>query len=253
MDREDMCNIALSSNAILQHDPFGYVCKFARMEERDEIRRYVAELSEQTGLSLTALAKRAGVSSTTLTRFMNSDDVDHVLSSVTLGKLRRLARMAAGTPLISPSEGSPEPRAIVVREYDVGASAGHGAEPPPLQGDGGETPILAEWSMPADLVRAHTSPGCRLALIRVEGDSMEPDYRPGERVMVDLSRRKPSPPGVFVVWDGLGLLLKRVELVPHSDAKRIRLSSINESYAPYEIDLDEHTIIARVVGKWVWK
>lgn len=82
---------------------------------------------------------------------------------------------------------------------------------------------------------------------------MEPDYRPGERVLVDRSRRKPSPPGVFVVWDGMGLVLKRVELVPGSGAKRIRLSSINDGYMPYEIDVDDHTIIARVIGKWVWR
>jgi hypothetical protein len=141
---------------------------------------------------------------------------------------------------------------LTIREYDVGASAGGGAEPPELNGNG-ETPILAEWTMPDDIVRAHTTPGRRLALIRVEGNSMEPDYHPGERVLVDLSRRRPSPPGEFVIWDGMGLVLKRVELVPNSEPKRIRLISINPGYTPYEVELDEHTIVARVIGKWQWR
>jgi hypothetical protein len=145
-----------------------------------------------------------------------------------------------------------EARRLTVREYDVGASAGYGSEPPTLNGDG-ETPILAEWSLPEDLVRAHTTPGRHLALIRVEGNSMEPEYHPGDRVLVDLSRRKPSPPGEFVIWDGMGLVLKRVELVPNVEPRRIRLMSINPGYTPYEVDLDEHTIVARVIGKWQWR
>lgn len=160
---------------------------------------------------------------------------------------RRRAVEPDQPPLAAP-KGS-----LRILEYDVGAAGGHGAQPPDMEGDGTHTPVLAEWVMPEDLVAAHTTPGRQLALIRVEGDSMEPDYRPGERVLVDLSRKKPSPPGVFVIWDGMGLVLKRVELVPNSDAKRIRLSSINPGYQAYEIDLDEFTIVARVVGKWQWR
>lgn len=148
----------------------------------------------------------------------------------------------------------PAPKGSVrIKEYDVGAAAGHGWEPPAMEGDGTHTPILAEWVMPEDLVASHTTPSRQLALIRVEGDSMEPDYRPGERVLIDMSRKKPSPPGIFVIWDGMGLVLKRVELVPGTDAARVRLSSINPGYQAYEIDLDEYTIIARVVGKWQWR
>lgn len=121
-----------------------------------------------------------------------------------------------------------------------------------LNGDG-ETPVLAEWTLPEDLVRGHTTPGRHLALIRVEGNSMEPEYHPGDRVLVDLSRRKPSPPGEFVIWDGMGLVLKRVELVPNTEPRRIRLLSINPGYTPYEVVLDEHTIVARVIGKWQWR
>lgn len=229
------------------------MCKPARMDDqREEIRSYVSELARHTGLSLTALAKRAGVSSTTLTRFMNSDDADHMLSNVTMGKLRRLATLGIAATKKTPLSAGPVHASLTIREHDVGASAGHGLEPAQLIGQGAEA-VLAEWTMPADLIRAHTTASSELAIIRVEGDSMEPDYRPGERVLVDRSRRKPSPPGVFVVWDGMGLVLKRVELVPGSDAKRIRLSSINDGYMPYEIDVDDYTIIARVIGKWVWR
>lgn len=220
------------------------------------LQRAIREYLARTGESERSLSERAGLNHKAVNQILNGKTETNRGS--TLGKLATAMEMDISDLLgtgASARERRPSERGgggLLVREYDVGASAGHGAEPPPLDGDG-ETPVLAEWSMPEDLVRAHTTPGRRLALIRVEGNSMEPDYHPGERVLVDLSRRRPSPPGEFVIWDGMGLVLKRVELVPNSNASRIRLISINPGYTPYEVDLDEHTIVARVIGKWQWR
>lgn len=224
-------------------------------EERDEIRRFVADLSRQTGLSLTALAKRAGVAATTLTRFMNSDEVDHVLSSTTLAKLRRLARMGGMDQAVQApdlEEPARHRRMIVVREFDVSAQAGTGADLEPLDGSGSHT-VVGQWQLPEDYLRAFTPSTSQLAVIRVEGDSMEPEFSPGERVLVDCSKKSPSPPGIFVVWDGLGLVLKRVELLLNSEPKRLRLTSSNAAYLPYEVDLDGAVIAGRVIGKWQWR
>jgi hypothetical protein len=40
-------------------------------------------------------------------------------------------------------------------------------------------------------------------------------------VLVDLGRRAPTPPGVFVLYDGMGLVAKRVEHIPNSDPPRV--------------------------------
>jgi phage repressor protein C with HTH and peptisase S24 domain len=226
------------------------------MPGTNPLQRAIRDYLERTGESERALSERAGLNHKAVNQILNNKTATNRGSTLT--KLATAMGVDAAELLrgerrpLQQREGQQEERGLVIREYDVGASAGHGAEPPVLNG-GGETPILAEWSMPEDLVRAHTTPGRRLALIRVEGNSMEPDYHPGERVLVDLSRRKPSPPGEFVIWDGMGLVLKRVELVPGSEPKRIRLISINPGYTPYEVDLDEHTIVARVIGKWQWR
>lgn len=82
---------------------------------------------------------------------------------------------------------------------------------------------------------------------------MEPDYLSGDRVLVDLSRRMPTPPGVFVVWDGLGLVLKRLELVIGATPRKVRLSSVNPAYLPYEVPHEELHISGRVIGKWMWR
>jgi phage repressor protein C with HTH and peptisase S24 domain len=144
------------------------------------------------------------------------------------------------------------PEAVSVPELDVRPQAGDGGELPILDGNG-HHPVVATWSMPGDYLRAFaTDPGA-IRIVRVAGDSMEPEYPAGERVAVDTSHRIPSPPGVYVLWDGFGLVLKRVEILLGSDPPRVRISSINPAYPPYERLLGEVVVNGRVIGKWQWK
>jgi phage repressor protein C with HTH and peptisase S24 domain len=92
----------------------------------------------------------------------------------------------------------------------------------------------------------------RLRIITIYGDSMAPTFMPGTRVMVDTEDRKPSPPGIFVVFDGLGLVVKRIEHLLHSDPPTIRLASDNERYSTYDRPLNDVKIQGRVVGLWQW-
>ena len=73
---------------------------------------------------------------------------------------------------------------------------------------------------------------------------------PGEKVLVDFRDTVASPPGIFVVWDGLGLVLKRVEFLAQSDPPKVRITSDNARYQPYERILEEAYIQGRVIGSW---
>ena len=46
-------------------------------------------------------------------------------------------------------------------------------------------------------------------------------------VMVDTNRTSPSPPGIFVLDDGVGIVAKRVEAIPNNRPWMLRLSSDN--------------------------
>ncbi len=85
-------------------------------------------------------------------------------------------------------------------------------------------------------------------MITVDGDSMEPLLSSGDRLLIDLSRRVPVPPGIFVIWDGMGLVAKRIEHVPLSEPPRVRIKSVNPDYPGYERLAEE----IRVVGRAVW-
>lgn len=142
---------------------------------------------------------------------------------------------------------------LVIPEYDVQAGAGPGTLIDHVASENGNIPV-DQWQIPSRFLEAFTDNVHALAIIQVRGDSMEPDYHSGERVLVDLAHRNPTPPGVYVVWDGLGLVMKRLEVVfGSSDPIKVKISSINPAYNSYERPLDDLTISGRVVAKWMWK
>lgn len=79
----------------------------------------------------------------------------------------------------------------------------------------------------------------------ISGDAMSPSLCHGDIVLVDSSKKIPSPPAIFVVFDGVGLAAKRCEYV--DGASRIRISTDNPHYAAYEKSSAEASIIGRVV------
>jgi phage repressor protein C with HTH and peptisase S24 domain len=64
-------------------------------------------------------------------------------------------------------------------------------------------------------------------VITIDGDSMVPLPSSGDRILIDTSQRAPVPPGIFVIWEGMGIVAKRIEHVPHSDLPNIVVKSLN--------------------------
>ena len=85
-----------------------------------------------------------------------------------------------------------------------------------------------------------------LRVMAVQGDSMLPTLNDGDAILVDVNQRNPSPSGVFVLHDGMGLVAKRLEHVPMSEPPRVRIISDNARYSPYECTAGEVNIIGRV-------
>lgn len=131
-------------------------------------------------------------------------------------------------------------------ELDVAPSAGAGSTVE-------DASVVRTWIMPRDVVTIVTdSPMGSIKILRLKGDSMIPTYQPLDRLMVDTADLSPSPGGVFVVWDGLALVVKRVQLIPHSDPLTVKITSDNPKYDPYTRSLGEAHIQGRVIGKWLW-
>lgn len=122
-------------------------------------------------------------------------------------------------------------------------------------GSGGlmdEENVVGVWQLPAEWLRAElrSSDFTRVCVVTLEGDSMGGTLAPGDKVIVDLNRRTPSPPGIFVLWDGLAQVAKRLEYVEGSEPPSVRVISDNPQYRAYERALDEIHIVGRIMGRW---
>ena len=131
---------------------------------------------------------------------------------------------------------------VTVPEIDVRASAGAGALNDGLE-EGRGAWMFAE-SMIRHELRARAAD---LRVITIDGDSMEPLISSGDRILLDTSQCVPVPPGIFVIWDGMGLVAKRVEHVPHSEPPKVIIKSVNPEYQTYEREAEEVKIIGRVI------
>ncbi len=106
------------------------------------------------------------------------------------------------------------------------------------------------WSFP-ESVRNGFSQLARTLALPVKGDSMEPTISGGSFAFVDTSHLVPSPPDIYAVDFGDGLVIKRIELIPRSD--KVRVISDNERYQTYEMKRDELSVFGRVVATFQWR
>ena len=126
---------------------------------------------------------------------------------------------------------------------DIQASAGGGT----LVDAPADTPTAALAFPHPWLRKISPSKTEALKLITISGDSMAPVLEHGNTVMLDTDQTRPSPPGIFILFDGLGLVAKRIELVPSTSPQVLRICSENQAYTNYQRTIDEVQIIGRVV------
>ena len=170
-----------------------------------------------------------------------SDTLEKIASALgcTVGDLMRDAGMGLEATEIEVAE--PDASMVLVPEYDVRAAAGDGFV------IDNET-VKAQWPFSRPYLRNVLGvSSSQLAVVEVVGDSMSPTLESGDRVLVDLLDRRPSPPGLFVLWDGDGTLVKRVERVLNSQPAMVAITSDNPRHRSYEQPAELVSLVGRVI------
>lgn len=88
-----------------------------------------------------------------------------------------------------------------------------------------------------------------MVLMRVAGDSMEPEVHHNDVVLIDQSQRTPRPGGLYAVGIEDAVYLKVLNTLPG----KLVMTSFNQAYPPIEVDArgDLEDGI-RIIGKAVW-
>lgn len=89
----------------------------------------------------------------------------------------------------------------------------------------------------------------QMVLMRVDGDSMEPQIFNNDVVLVDQSQTKPRAGGLYAVGVEEVVYIKMVDTLPG----KIVLKSFNDAYPPLEIDARGDLADGiRIIGRAVW-
>lgn len=127
-----------------------------------------------------------------------------------------------------------------VGRYDAGLSAGQGSLLDPDPAPEGYHLFEAQW-----LRAITTSSPDKLAVVRVDGDSMEVTLRDGDAVLVDLAQRRFGREGIYALRVGQNCWVKRLSVNLRS--KMIKIMSDNDRYETQEMPEDEVELLGRVV------
>lgn len=93
----------------------------------------------------------------------------------------------------------------------------------------------------------NTSPE-NLSVIEVTGDSMEGLLNERDTILVNHAKNQAGN-GIYVLRIGNDLIVKRTQTLPN---KRLLISSANEAYAPFELDLNDPGSDVQIIGKVEW-
>lgn len=121
--------------------------------------------------------------------------------------------------------------------------------------DGGVKEAEAQdaWVMPASFFEKRTqAPAEKIRFFEVKDKAMMPDIDAGDHVLVDLSDKKPSPAGLFVLYDGIGTVIRQCEFIPQSDPLKLRISAHNSQFRSYQVEFDKTEILGRVIARMKW-
>ena len=145
------------------------------------------------------------------------------------------------------------PGALPELDTKLGAGNGSVGEIITLPVSGGTIsghPVVAEWVIPRTYLRdeAKASPN-HTVVMEVVGDSMQPTYLPGDRVLVDLSQNSLTSDTVYAISDGFSEpQIKRLQRVPFSNPTQVRIISDNPMLETFTTDLADLVIIGRICG-----
>lgn len=206
--------------------------------ESDEFTLRLKTLVAAEG-SVSALAKKAGISHSGLLRYLAGGDPSRKVL-VALSQAANVDLTWLATGLGERHQGLPKQSLTLLPLYDS-ASTSHGdlrSAAPTGKSTLTELAFCRAWLNRNGLDYTH------LKALTMQGDSMAPSIAPGDTLLIDITRTGVVCGKIYVIEDSGNLLLRRIQL---EVGNRLRLVSDNPAYRAFDLAAPELSVIGQVV------
>jgi len=187
------------------------------------MKNHLRHWRESRDMTQQQLADAIGTSKPQISRLEASK---RRLTTIWLEKLSRVYSVKPSDLLRSPFEdASGEHGGVAVRASDTGEA----------------------WRLPSQFVERdiHANPS-DIEIYTVSSDTMVPTLNIGDRVVINVRLRQPSPAGIFLIEEGDAAICMRLQMI---GAQLVRVSADNAHYVAYESKLAELRVRGRVVAR----
>lgn len=229
---------------------------------KDHFGSRLKKIREESGLSRNKVSELTGLAISTLQTWENGDrmpnalDIHHLarvynVSEIDLfthlreaPKNRPIKPIETETAEIKDVKGNPIDinEFCFIPRYNVYASAGHGCD------------VSQETYMHSMAFRKYWIDNVigvcvkDLIVIGVRGDSMEGEINDGDVILINTADKHLNN-GIYVIRIDGDLIVKRIQKLP---GNKIEVSSTNNVYRPFEIDLSNQPNDFGAIGRVVW-
>lgn len=202
----------------------------------------MARLSELVALvgSASALAKRAGISHSGLSRYMSGGDPSRkvlVALAQAAGVSLDWLATGAGTRRPEPPPALPTSTLRLVPYLSEGASALNDVAPSERK-DFTAQAFCFRW------LSKHGLDSTQLSALEVRGDSMAPTLRAGNIVLIDTESKQIEDDRIYLIRDSDHLLIRRLQV---EIGGQVRALADNPLHREFFVALDAIKILGRVV------
>ncbi len=205
--------------------------------------------------SVAELARQSGVGERSIRNYLNgeTEPKGEVISKLASGAGVRVEWLFAGKPpMLEPEQleayraEQPRPGYAYIPVYNVAAGAAPNGRKVASERVVDVLAFREDWIRQE--VRARPDD---LRLIYVEGDSMEPDLRAGDIVMLDHTDTNARREGIYVIKMDGALLVKSLQRLPGGIVK---VASRNPAYESFNVTVSEveNPNGFAVIGRVVW-
>jgi phage repressor protein C with HTH and peptisase S24 domain len=206
----------------------------------DDFVERLKNLCNRAG-NASALAKKAGISNSGLSRYLNGGDPSRkVLVSLAQATGVSLQWLATGEGPMEKSQEGSRPSSLTLLPW-LGEEESAQKEVVATR-----KTTLTSQAFCRHWLGSNGLDSKALAAMQIRGDSMSPTIRDGDIVLIDINARDIQDDKVYVIQDAGNTLVRRLQLEPGG---KVRTLCDNPSHREFEIDREQ----LEIVGRLVWR